>query len=102
MDPMGVAGMVFVVVMTALIGGMILLAPVAKRLGLLLEMKIREASTEKLAPPDDDHRLWSTLDDLATKVDALAERQAFDAELLLSGQGEEPSEEPSEEPGQGP
>jgi hypothetical protein len=98
MDPMGVAGMVFVVVMTALIGGMILLAPVAKRLGLLLEMKIRESGTEKLTPPEDSQRLWATLDELATKVDALAERQAFDAQLLLRGQGEATSEEPGQDP----
>lgn len=98
MDPMGVAGMVFVVVMTALIGGMILLAPVAKRLGLLLEMKIRESGTEKLAPPEDSQRLWATLDELAARVDALAERQAFDEQLLMPGQGEATSEEPGLDP----
>jgi hypothetical protein len=74
------------VVCALTIGGIILLRPVSKHLGQYLEAKANERKALGQRAPEDWDRLFATLEGLATRVDALDERQDF-TERLLSRPG---------------
>ena len=81
MDPMAIAGMIFTLVLTVIIGGFILLFPLAKRLGLLIESKIqdKDAARQELAS---ENQLKEMIQGLETQIRALVERQEFTEKLL--------------------
>ncbi len=81
MDPMAIAGMVFTLIFTALIGGLILLYPLAKRLGLLIESKIQDKDAAR-AGLTDGTQLKEMVRSLEGQVRLLAERQEFTEQLL--------------------
>jgi len=83
MDITALASMVTTIILVALIGGIVLLRPIAKRAGLLLEQKLHE----KQAPPADDARqLRERLQLLEDEVRMLNERQHFTEQLLSRGE----------------
>ena len=78
MDPMALVGMVFTLILLILTGGFILLFPIARRLGRVLENRLEKRHTE----PDELARLRETVQTLDADVRALAERQDFIDRLL--------------------
>jgi hypothetical protein len=91
MDIVPLAGMLFSLLMVLVIGGLILLFPLAKRLGQLLELRLEERRKGEFLPPEleEMHRL---IDSLQSEVERLRERQEFTERLLESGPA--PSREP--------
>ncbi len=82
MDPTPLAGMVFTLLLVLGIGGFILLYPLSRRLGLLLENRLQE-KRQGAAP--DVAQLRDSVHALQDQVDALVERQEF-LEGLLQAQ----------------
>lgn len=80
MDPNALAGMVFTLILAAMVGGFILLAPLSRRLGVLLEQKANEKS-QRLAASE-LRQLTQRVELLEHEVRLLAERQTFTDELL--------------------
>jgi hypothetical protein len=91
MDPNAIAGMAFTLVLTALVGGFILLYPVSKRLGLFLESKLQDRLPQP-APTNaaELEALRSSVLSLRAEVERLAERQDF-MEQLGSGKTRDPA-----------
>ena len=83
MDPNALAGMVFTLVLASLIGGFILLLPLSRRLGLLLEEKARQQKGGLSLSAQDVQALRDRLDALESDVRVAVERQQFIEELLV-------------------
>lgn len=83
MDPNALAGMVFTLVLASLVGGFILLLPLSRRLGLLLEEKARAQKGGLSLPAQDVQALRDRLEALESDVRVAAERQQFIEELLV-------------------
>ena len=84
MEPMALAGMAFVLVLVAMIGGFILLIPLSRRLAQMIDAWVRERrnvdESEELA------QLRRTVQTLEAEVNAIAERQQFTEQLLQNRQ----------------
>jgi hypothetical protein len=85
MDPNAVVGMAFTLILVALIGGIILLAPLSKRLGLLLEQKLQDKNVR--ASSDELRQLRERVQLVEDELRLLSERQQFTDSLL--GRGKE-------------
>jgi hypothetical protein len=83
MDPNALAGMAFTLVLTVLVGGFILLLPISRRVGQLLESKLQEKKLPGL-PAGDLDDVQRTLHSLESEVRRVAERQDFIEKLLSS------------------
>ena len=86
MDPFFLMVFTFVLLMTLLVGGFIVIFPLSRRLGAYLEMQIERRRDR----PEDAQRLeelQQAIRELGDEVGRLRERQAF-TEALLAGQGE--------------
>jgi hypothetical protein len=81
MDPNALAGMAFTLILTALVGGFILLYPISRRLGQLLESKLQNKNGPELTP-DQVETLQDALSSLQGDVRRLTERQDFLEKLL--------------------
>src|SRR5262245_40015194 len=82
MDMEAIAGMVFTLLFTALIGGFILLFPVSKRLGLLLDSKLQDRKKLESESPGELIQLREQLNALEAEVRQLADRQQFTEKML--------------------
>jgi hypothetical protein len=82
-DPNALAGMVFTLVLASLVGGFILLLPLSRRLGLLLEEKARQQQGGLSLHTHDVQALRERLEALESDVRVAAERQQFIEELLV-------------------
>ena len=81
MDPNAIAGMIFALILVALVGGGILLYPLSRRLGQLLESRIEN----ELQPSESELReLRELVASLAGQVERLSDRQAFTEQVLES------------------
>ena len=80
MDPNALAGMLFTLLLVAMIAGFILLLPITRRLGALLEQRLQEKGTA--FSPAEVSQLRAAVDSLRSEVERLSERQAF-TEVLL-------------------
>lgn len=85
MDPTVIAGMIFSLLVIMLIGGFILLFPISRRLGRLLEQRIRERSEDGLEPRQLEP-IHEALDAIRAEIDAINERQQFVERVLESRQ----------------
>lgn len=81
MDTNAVAGMLFTLVILAMIGGFILLWPISRRLGAILEQRLNERSGS-LPATGQIQQLQVTIRELQAEVERLAERQDFTEALL--------------------
>ena len=82
MDMIALAGMLFSLILIGMVGGFILLFPISRRMGALLEQKV----TGKLG---DDRalaeikRLEAVVRSLQEEVERLGDKQAFTESLLV-------------------
>jgi len=81
MDTNALAGMLFTVVILAMIGGFILLWPISRRLGAILEQRLNERSGATPATGQ-IQELQATIRELQAELERLAERQDFTEALL--------------------
>jgi hypothetical protein len=81
MDPMALGGMLFTLILVAMIGGFILLLPVTRRLGAVLEQRLNADPGAGLAA-ERIRRLESEVQALTAEVERLSERQEFTDALL--------------------
>jgi hypothetical protein len=84
MDPNAIAGMAFTLILTALVGGFIMLYPVSRRLGQLLESKLQNKNGPPALTPAEIEALQQALNSLQGDVHRIAERQDFLEKLLSS------------------
>lgn len=82
-----IAGMLFSLLLVLIIGGFVLLYPLSKRLGQLLELRLEE---RRARPPGavaaaEVQQLSELVSALQVEVAALVERQEFTERLLESG-----------------
>jgi hypothetical protein len=80
MDLIPLAGMIFTLIMLIIVGGFILLFPLSRRLGLLLESRIAEK--KPMASEPEIARLRESVQALQDQVGSLIERQDFVERLL--------------------
>jgi chromosome segregation ATPase len=93
MDSNAVAGMVFTLILTGLIGGFILLHPLTKRLGALLERRLETEG--RTAPAQAEvRRLAETVNSLEAELRMLKERQEFTENILASRERQKLPAEP--------
>lgn len=90
-DYFAMIGMAFALVMTLVIGGFVLLFPIARRLGETLEewVRIRRQEAAGGIPAEELAGLHRALESLQEDVDRLLARQEFVESLLEPGPGAE-------------
>lgn len=86
MDPMALAGMLFTLLTVAMIGGFVLLFPLTRRFGALLEQRVLQAKQAANVDPQAVAELRRALRALETEVERLSEQQEFTQALLESGE----------------
>jgi hypothetical protein len=79
MDLTPLAGMLFTLILIGMVGGFILLIPLSRRLGHMIDVWLQE---KKRVDPDELAELRRTVLELEKEVSALAERQQFTDQLL--------------------
>jgi hypothetical protein len=85
MEPEVLAGMIFTLILVMLIGGFIVLFPVTRRLGALLESKMRPEQRAAAKPSSEELiQVRDALLSIEQQLRALAERQEFTEQLLAS------------------
>jgi hypothetical protein len=82
MEPMALAGMAFVLILCAMVGAFILLIPLSRRLGHLIDAWVQDK--RGITAPAEIAELRRTVQELEAEVSALAERQQFTDQLLQS------------------
>jgi hypothetical protein len=85
MDPMALAGMIFTLITLVLIGGFILLFPLTRQLGKVLEQRLEDKRPPALDRAD-VARLREALESLERQVQSLTDRQEFVEGLLRGGE----------------
>ena len=81
MDPIALAGMIFVLLLIAMIGGFLLLIPVSRRLGAVLDYWLKE-KTAASSLSSETAQARALLESVATRLETLEEKQVFMEELL--------------------
>lgn len=94
-DILPIAGMIFSLLMVLVIGGFILLYPLSKRLGQLIELRLEERRAGGPLPSEELEELQAVVVALQAEVERLAERQAFAEGLLEGGRGAPVEEMPA-------
>ena len=90
-----IAPMIASVVFILTTGGVLVLRPITKRLGHLLEVMAREKAA---LPTDELRRLRETMETVNQRMVLLEERQDFTERLLERGDGDPRRVEPSSAP----
>ena len=96
MDIIPLAGMLFSLLMVLVIGGLILLFPISRRLGKFLELRIEERMEWDTLPKEAFNELMGVVEELQNEVQRLSDRQQFVERLLEPGQKPERSERAGE------
>lgn len=66
-------------------GGVLVLRPLAKRLGAYLDVLVEERRAVRTQLPADNERLVNTLESIERRLARLEERQSFTDQLLSKG-----------------
>lgn len=82
-DLNALAGLLIPMTIILTTGGVLVLRPIAKRLGVLLELMAKEKTRQ--APADDLRRLHQTMDTLNERLSLIEERQDFTERLIGRG-----------------
>lgn len=80
-----IAPMVVMIVMTLTIGGVLILRPIAKRLGDLIDVMIREKQAPRPEPVAELARVREIVESIDARLSLLEERQDFTESLLDGG-----------------
>ncbi|NIP81242.1 MAG: hypothetical protein GWM90_19315 [Gemmatimonadetes bacterium] len=96
MDIIPLAGMLFSLLMVLVIGGLILLFPISRRLGKFLEIRIDERMEWDTLPKEAFNELMDVVEELQNEVQRLSDRQQFIERLLEPGRQQEPTERSGE------
>jgi hypothetical protein len=83
-DPNAVAGMVFTLILATLVGGFILLYPLARRAAHLLDSKVQGDREPQAVSGPDVRMLTERVEVLESELSRLRERQDFTEGLTLS------------------
>ena len=81
MEIVPIAGMLFSLLLVGMIAGFILLFPISRRMGALLEQKVKGKLDDDRAL-EEVRRLEATVRTLQEEVERLVDRQAFTDSLL--------------------
>jgi hypothetical protein len=81
MEMLPIAGMLFSLLLVGMIAGFILLFPISRRMGALLEQKVKGKLDDEGAM-EEVKRLEATVRALQEEVERLVDRQAFTDSLL--------------------
>jgi hypothetical protein len=84
-DIIPLAGMLFSLLVVLIIGGLILLFPLSKRLGQLIELRLEERRAGDTLPAAELEELRRSVESLQAEVSRIAERQQFTERLLETG-----------------
>jgi Tfp pilus assembly protein PilO len=84
-DILPIAGMIFSLLMVLVIGGFILLYPLSKRLGKLIELRLEERRAGSALPEEQLQVLADVVAGLQEQLERIEERQAFTERLLETG-----------------
>lgn len=87
MDIVPLAGMLLTLLMLLIIAGSVLMFPLMRRLGRLMELRIEERRNG-VVPGEELASLKETVQGLQDEVARLADRQAFTERLLEAGRPE--------------
>lgn len=90
MPPWDVAPLIMGVTVTLSIAGVLILRPLAKHIGKILEMRARERYERPQLNDEHVARLTGAVDRLADRIEALEERQDFTERLLDARQPDAP------------
>ena len=82
MDPNALAGMVFTLLLATLVGGFILLLPLARRAAHLLDAKVQRDKDPPAVPGPDVRMLAERVELLESELTRLRERQDFTEGLV--------------------
>lgn len=82
MDPMGLAGMVFVLLLVMLVGGIVMLLPLSRRLGALLEARLADRNAAPTLEQEQLLELREAIANLTTELQRVTDRQEFTEKLL--------------------
>jgi hypothetical protein len=89
MDPNAALGVVFTLLLVMMIGGFIVLMPLTRRLGLLLEQRLQSKSGAGLPAGREVEELRRMLEQMQVELDQVVERQEF-LDKLLAAPGSDP------------
>ena len=67
-------------------GGVLVLRPLAKRLGAYLDVLVEERRVQRGQAPPESERLINTLENIERRLARLEERQSFTDQLLSKGE----------------
>ncbi len=84
MDPSVIGAMVFTLVMVVLLGSFVLLYPLSRQLANLVRRRLQDPGFGNTITREDAEKLAQAIQQLATGMEALNERQDF-LEQLLEG-----------------
>ncbi len=82
MDLNALAGLLIPITIVLTTGGVLVLRPIAKRLGVLLEVMAKEKTQP---PPEDLRRLHQAIDTMNERLTLIEERQDFTERLIGRG-----------------
>jgi Tfp pilus assembly protein PilO len=85
LDIIPLAGMLFSLLMVLIIGGLILLYPLSRRLGQLIELRMDERRAGGTLPAEELEELARVVESLQAELAQLQERQQFTERLLEAG-----------------
>jgi hypothetical protein len=85
MPPHDLLPLIMGVTVTVSIAGILILRPLMKRLGNILELRAKERHQASQISPDDITRLTQAVGRLTDRIEDLEERQDFAERLLASG-----------------
>lgn len=81
-DLNALAGLLIPITIVLTTGGVLVLRPIAKRLGVLLEVMAKEKTRP---PPEDLRRLHQAIDTMNERLSLIEERQDFTERLISRG-----------------
>jgi hypothetical protein len=82
MDTDLLIGTTFVLLLTLIVAGVILLFPISRKLGQLIDLRVMEKKGGLAGDPDELRRLGERLAEVEDQLKRLADRQEFTDQLL--------------------
>lgn len=84
MDTDLIIGTTFVLLLTLIVAGVILLFPISRKLGQLIDLRVHEKTKGAVRDGEDLRQLTARLSTIEERLEQLGERQEFTEKLLAS------------------